>query len=92
MADKVKVKIKPLKGIGGVGNAGDVVLMTPAEAEMYFRDGYVEYVSDERLAVSEEQVATPPPAPPQIQSANLERGAEDDHAIMKTQSKRGRKK
>ena len=41
---KIKVRILPLKGIGGVGNSGDVVWMSAADAEMYVRDGYVELV------------------------------------------------
>ena len=41
MDERVRVKILPLHNIGGVGKAGDVVWMTPAEAEMYVRDGYV---------------------------------------------------
>ena len=49
---KVRVRIKPLKGIGGIGNAGDEVMMTPEEAEMYFRDGYVEYVEEQQSAIS----------------------------------------
>jgi hypothetical protein len=31
---KIKVRILPLKGIGGVGDAGDVVTMSAADAEM----------------------------------------------------------
>ena len=81
MSEKVKVRIKPLHGIGGVGEAGDVVMMTPAEAEMYFRDGYVEYVTP--LSPS---TATSP----QIgEASNL--GGEEDHKIMKPQSKRSKK-
>ena len=76
MEDKVKVKIKPLHNIGGVGKAGDVVWMTPAEAEMYVRDGYVEL-----LAVSGEQLAESSDQP-----------VVEDHLIMKPQSKRARKK
>ena len=76
---KVKVRIKPLHGIGGVGEAGDMVMMTPAEAEMYFRDGYVEYVED--------MVPPSPPTP-----LPLGEGSEgEDHKIMKPQPKRSRK-
>jgi hypothetical protein len=75
MADKVKVKIKPLHNIGGVGKAGDVVWMMPDEAEAYFRDGYVEYVEEERSAVSGQQLA-------------VSEEPVEDHAIMKPQAKR----
>lgn len=76
MADeKVKVRITPLHGIGGVGEAGDVVMMTPAEAEMYFRDGFVEYVDAKVPDASEE------PKVPEV----------EDHRIMKPQSKRIKK-
>jgi len=76
----VRVKILPLKGIGGVGNAGDVVTMSAADAEMYVRDGFVEVVPD------------PPPLPsasPQIEERHLEG---EDHAIMKPQAKRAKRK
>lgn len=77
---KIKVRILPLKGIGGVGNAGDVVTMSAADAEMYVRDGYVEVV------VEESQTLTP--------ALSLEgEGAEgEDHAIMKPQTKRSKRK
>jgi len=93
--DKVKVRIKPLHGIGGVGEAGDVVWMSEADAEMYFKDGYVEYVeeSDQRSAVSER------PAPIDHPIMQSEKPAEDHamveerhHDVMKPQAKRSRKK
>lgn len=43
----VKVKILPLRGIGGYGTAGDEVWMPEAEAEYYKRDGYVEILKEE---------------------------------------------
>ena len=81
---KIKVRILPLHGIGGVGEAGDEVWMSVADAEMYVRDGYVEVV----------ETASPSPAPlvteygdvpPNSESANL---GEEGHAIMKPQNKR----
>ena len=78
MADKqIKVRILPLHNIGGVGNAGAVVWMMPEDAEMYFRDGYVEYISDEPLAVSEGQEAKAPEM--------------QEHAVMKPEVKRAKK-
>jgi len=78
---KVRVRIKPLKGIGGIGNAGDEVMMTPEEAEMYFRDGYVEYVktkdeegSDQSAVISDQST---------VQA--------EDHAIMKPEARRSGK-
>ena len=74
--EKVKVRILPLKGIGGVGNAGDVVWMSAADAEMYVRDGFVEVVAE----------GTPlPSASPQMEERHLEG---EDHAIMKPEKKR----
>ena len=78
--NEVKVRILPLKGIGGVGNAGDVVTMSAADAEMYVRDGFVEVVPD----------PTPlPSASPQMEESHLEG---EDHAIMKPQAKRAKRK
>jgi hypothetical protein len=74
--EKVKVQILPLKGIGGVGNAGDVVWMSAADAEMYVRDGFVEVVKDS---------APLPAASPQMEEHHLEG---EDHAIMKPAKKR----
>lgn len=81
MADeKVKVRIKPLMGIGGVGNAGDVVWMSRADAEMYFRDGYVEYVEE-----GDQPSPSPQPSPDG-------RGSEvEDHQIMKPETRRSGK-
>lgn len=44
---KVKVRILPLKGIGGVGNAGDEVWMSESDAQYYVREGYVEIIPTE---------------------------------------------
>lgn len=78
--NEVKVRILPLKGIGGVGNAGDVVWMSEADAEMYVRDGFVEYVVD----------PTPlPAASPQMEERHLEG---EDHVIIKPQAKRAKKR
>ena len=84
MKDKVKVKIKPLHNIGGVGKAGDVVWMLPAEAEAYARDGYVEYVNDEGRMMNDEGASTAPVSTPAPLS-------EEDHVIMKPEVKRAKK-
>ena len=80
--NEVKVRILPLKGIGGVGNAGDVVWMSEADAEMYARDGFVEVVpeSGTRNAVSV--------------TINVDASANttEEHAIMKPQAKRAKRK
>lgn len=39
--EKVLVKILPLRGIGGYGNAGDEVMMPESEADYYVKEGYV---------------------------------------------------
>lgn len=79
---KVKVRLLPLKSIGGVGNAGDVVTMSAADAEMYVRDGYVEYVA-ESGAQNAVSVTI---------NVDASAGATDDHAIMKPQTKRSKRK
>jgi hypothetical protein len=76
---KIKVRILPLKGIGGVGDAGDVVTMSAADAEMYVRDGFVEVVEESTPSVLRT-------SPPNSESANLEE--KEDHKIIKPQSKR----
>ena len=80
--EKVKVRILPFKGIGGVGNAGDVVWMSAADAEMYVRDGFVEAVTDPTPSVLRT-------SPPNRESADLgEKVEEEDHKIMKPAKKR----
>lgn len=81
---KVKVRILPLKGIGGVGYAGDEVWMSEAEAKQYFEDGYVEYVEE---APAPTLTTGPSPLSPEG-DASQGRGEENDHAIMKPRSKR----
>jgi len=44
---KVKVKIRPLRGIGGYGSSGDVVDMPIKEAERYQAEGYCDILSKE---------------------------------------------
>lgn len=44
---KVKVRILPLKGIGGVGNEGDEVWMNESDAQYYVREGFVELIETE---------------------------------------------
>lgn len=91
MEDKVKVKIKPLHNIGGVGKAGDVVWMTPEEAEGYVRDGYVEYVkevSGSTFQVSGDGASTASGVPLSAQREDI---TEEDHAIMKPEVKRAKK-
>ncbi len=80
--NEVKVRILPLKGIGGVGNAGDVVTMSAADAEMYVRDGFVEVVpeSGTQNAVSV------------TINVNASTDATEAHVIMKPQAKRAKRK
>jgi len=82
MDERVQVKIKPLHNIGGVGKAGDVVWMTPAEAEGYARDGYVELLAEGTSSAS----GIP------LSAATRARGQREevveDHAVMKPEAKR----
>lgn len=104
MADKVKVRILPFRGIGGVGMAGDVVTMERAQAEEYVRDGYVEVLadSDEQLAVSgellapqagsstvsDEQLAVSEEAPSQPPPNSESANLGEGHTIMKPEARR----
>ena len=74
----ITVRILPLKGIGGIGNAGDVVMMSAADAEMYVRDGFVEVVSGSETLAE--------------QSGTLDSDETEDHTIIKPQAKRGKRK
>ena len=89
--EKVKVQIKPWHAIGGVGEAGDVVWMSVEDAEMYFRDGYVEYyVEEQTSAVSGQQLAEGASSTPMSTSAPLST-KEEEHAVMKPEVKRGKR-
>ena len=80
--NKVKVRILPLKGIGGVGNAGDVVTMSAADAEMYVRDGFVEVVPE---SVTQNAVSV-------TINVDTSTDATEEHVIMKPQAKRAKRK
>lgn len=43
---KVKIKIRPLRGIGGYGEAGDIVEMTKSDADRYVGEGYVDILRE----------------------------------------------
>ena len=80
--NEVKVRILPLKGIGGVGNAGDVVTMSAADAEMYVRDGFVEVVPE---SVTQNAVSV-------TINVDTSTDATEEHVIMKPQAKRAKRK
>ena len=40
--DQVKIRIRPMRGIGGVGTAGEEAFMSRAEAEKYQAEGYID--------------------------------------------------
>lgn len=81
MKKKVKIRILPLHGIGGIGNAGDVAWINADAAAIYVREGYVEII---------EPKPSPDPALPQIKERDL--GEEEHHAIMKPEVKRSKKR
>ena len=80
--EKIKVRILPLKGIGGVGNAGDAVWMSAADAEMYVRDGFVEVVPE---SVTQNAVSV-------TINVDASTDATEEHVIMKPQAKRAKRK
>ena len=79
--EKVKVRVKPLHGIGGFGDAGHEGWMLKSEAEQYEAEGYVE-------------ILPPSPAlPPNAKSTNSGEGGEpEDHKVMKPAKKRSKRK
>lgn len=83
--DRVRVRIKPLHGIGGVGEAGDVVFMSKEDADSYIQQGYVEVVEDEAA-----------PAVIQSEVVPVEEKAAEEKAevqtVMKPETKRSRGK
>jgi hypothetical protein len=86
---KVRVRVLPLKGIGGFGDAGHVGWMTKAEADQWVKDGYVEILPDEDEPVPS-SAAGEEPAEEQLElSETPDSGDEaEDHKIMKPESKR----
>jgi hypothetical protein len=54
---KVRVKIRPLRGIGGYGEAGDIVEMPKSEAERYQDEGYVDILSEKDASKPQEAEA-----------------------------------
>lgn len=42
----VRVRVKPLRGVGGVGGPGTEALMPREQAEQYAREGYVEILTE----------------------------------------------
>lgn len=86
MADEmVKVKIRPLHGIGGYGEAGDVVTMRRELAEMYERDGYVEFVDPPAADAASPQMREEHP-----NLGGEKAPAQEEHAIMKPEAKRAK--
>jgi hypothetical protein len=87
---KVRIRVLPLHGIGGVGDAGTVAWMTKSEADQWVKDGYVEILPD----AAEEPVPSSA-ADEEETEEQLELSAEqpvveveEDHKIMKPQNKR----
>jgi len=82
---KVRIRILPLKGIGGIGDAGDTAWMTKEEADYWVKEGYIEILPD-----------TDEPVPSSVAGEAAEEGEEQlelaepdqDHKIMKPRPKR----
>lgn len=56
----VRVRIRPLRGIGGYGNAGDEVMMPADEARAYQADGYVDILGEQPQEQPKEEVNDAP--------------------------------
>ncbi len=89
---RVRIRVLPLKGIGGIGNAGDTAWLPKAEADYWVKEGYVEILPD-----------ADEPVPSSVADEDAEAGEEqleltedgddeqpEDHAIMKPENKRGK--
>lgn len=97
---RVRIRILPLHGIGGVGDAGDTAWMTKAEADDWVAQGYVEILPDadepvpstaaDADSVEEQQLElTEEESSDDDSSSNQEEEAEvEDHKIMKPETKR----
>jgi hypothetical protein len=86
---KVRIRILPLMGIGGVGDAGTVAWMTKAEADQWVKDGYVEILPDTdepvpSSAADEEETEEQLPLPEDQEPVE----EVEDHKIMKPETKR----
>jgi len=88
---KVKIRILPLRGIGGVGSAGDTSWMTKEEADYWVKEGYVEILNKTSEPVPS-SAADAEPATEQLplQEVPSEESGEEDHAVMKPENKRDR--
>lgn len=81
---KIKVRIKPLHNIGGIGMSGDVVWMDEKEAASWIEDGYVEIVGDEAPPQRPSTASGVPLSAPRESIGTSQDGdAATDHAIMK---------
>lgn len=78
--DQVRIRILPLRGIGGIGNAGDQAWMSREDADQYVADGYVEILPDAN---------EPVPATPSTDAVTSEDPEPvTDHTIMAAENKR----
>ncbi len=99
---KVRVRVLPLKGIGGIGNSGDTAWLPKTEADYWAQEGYVEILPDADEPVpssaayddeeGEEQLELGPeiPSSPQPSPSQREGETVEDHKIMKPENKRGK--
>lgn len=78
---RVKIRILPLRGIGGIGSAGDTAWLPIDEAEQWVKDGYVEIISTDEPEPIESSVD------PENNQLELS-GSESDHIIMQPENKR----
>jgi len=86
---KIKIRILPLRGIGGVGSAGDTAWMTKEEADYWVKEGYVEIMTKTSEPVPS-SVADAEPAQKQLSldEESSEEPGEEDHTIMKPENAR----
>lgn len=56
---KLKIRILPLRGIGGIGKAGDTALLPEDEAEYWVKEGYAEIIAHDEAEVVPSSVASP---------------------------------
>lgn len=87
---KVRIRIRPLHGIGGVGDAGTEALMDKKEAEQYQKDGYLDILdSSAEVVVVPSAVKSEKPAGPlealknALRPKNKKKNSDDAEIIAK---------
>lgn len=70
MSDKmVRIKIKPLRGIGGIGGPGTVANIPKKDAKHWVEEGYAEYFKEKPQVVNSSAASKPTASKPSKKGA-----------------------